>query len=724
MKQRTSRRRTPKALHRSAKPPDSTKKRGPPRRRSALVDLGIAGRRVALHSHLAFLWETEEEFDEATGFLEAGLRGADHCVVLGDQHDIARFLSSLKGRGLDVEGPGAEGRLTTIERRATAADMLAEITARFEAASAGGAPVIRLLGNVGWGRVAGPRDAELASLEARLTPLAGKYPSVILCLHEVRSLTGPTARYGLLRTHPQMLEEAAVLGNPFFVPFERFRGRLEAVTTELSKEQKEREASRRQAEILQAIFDHIPVMISFVDSSGRLLLVNKEWERVLGWSFREGQGYDFLAEAYPDPESRREVLEFMQKAEQRWQDFRTRTRDGRVIDTSWLRVALSNGTRIGFGLDLTERKRLEKGISTSEALLTEGERLSHTGSWALNLSSGKLFWSAETFRIYGLEPGQETAPHPLFREMLHPADRAAAEKTVHPGDRPVIEMNLDQAIAERGNFEASHRVVRPDGSERIVHVLGQPVFGASGEILEYVGVVMDETDRLLADERLRRSHEDLRALSEHLRTVREEEGARIAQQVHDEIGQALTALQLDVAWLEKKLATSPGTAPESCAVKLKSMSALLDTTLGSVQRIAADLRPGVLDELGLEAATEWYVRDFESRTGIPCDLHSDLNGARVEPGLATAVFRILQEALTNVARHAGAGRVNITLSAATNELRLEIRDDGRGIPTGQVAVSRSLGLLGMRERARSLGGDLVVRGIPDVGTTVTLRVPL
>ena len=721
MKRRTSRRLTDAPSRRFAKSSNATRKRGPPRPRSPLVDLGIAGLRVPLHSHIACLWETEQDFAGAVGFVETGLKGSDHCVVIGNRADNDRILAILESRGLDVGAFQARGRLTVLERAPTAQAMLDDIAATLDRVLAAGATLVRLSGNVGWDRKAGPADAELLTYEARLTEMAQKFPCVVLCLHPVHVLTGLVARHGVFRTHPLMLEEEGVLENPFFVPFERFRDRLKAVTAELSKGQDEREASRRQAEILQAVFDNIPVMISFVDPSGHLLLVNREWERVLGWSFQEAQGYDFLTEAYPDPESRREVLEFMRKAEQSWQDFRTRTKDGRIIDTSWLRVPLSNGTRIGFGLNLTERKRLENGIRTSEALLSEGEKLAHTGSWVLNLESGKLLWSAESFRIFGLEPDGEAPPLLLG---LQQADYSAAEITVHPEDRPALQAAVARALAGKRDFETNHRVLRADGTIRVVHSVGHPISGESGEIREYVGVVMDVTEQALARESLQRSHDELRLLSERLRSVREEERTRIAREVHDEVGQALTALQMDVAWLEKKLETSPVDAPERCSSKLKSMAVLLDTTLGSVQRIAADLRPGVLDELGLDAATEWYVRDFESRTGIPCDLRSDLKGAPVEAGLATAVFRILQEALTNVARHSGAGRVEVHLSVDTNELRLEVRDDGRGIPKDEFAASKSLGLLGMRERARSLGGDLLVRGSPDVGTTVSLRVPL
>ena len=193
--------------------------------------------------------------------------------------------------------------------------------------------------------------------------------------------------------------------------------------------------------------------------------------------------------------------------------------------------------------------------------------------------------------------------------------------------------------------------------------------------------------------------------------------------MHDEVGQALTALRMDVAWMERRLAAG-GEERAGLEAKLGAMSELIDTTLDAVQRIATELRPGVLDELGLEAAIEWYVREFGRRTGIVCGFHSELDGAVPDSGRSTAVFRILQEALTNVARHSGATEARIDLSSDGDRLRLEIQDNGRGIPEDRLENSGSLGLVGMRERARALGGDVQIRGALGRGTTVTLMIPL
>jgi signal transduction histidine kinase len=440
------------------------KTRVQPKRQTTKIDLGISGLQIPVHSHAAYLWASEQDFADALGFLEAGLRGTDYCVVIGDREDTERFLAVLKDRGLDVEGLKVRRRLSFIERSPEAEVMLKRISATFEAALAAGAPVVRLIGNAGWGREGATSDSELLVYEARLTEIAERFPSVILCLHEVQSMTGMIFRHAVLGTHPEVLEEGEFFGNPYFVPLDRFLARVGAITADLAERQREREA-------------------------------------------------------------------------------------------------------------------------------------------------------------------------------------------------------------------------------------------------------------------LRHSYEELRALSARLRDVREEESARIAREVHDGVGQMLTALGMDVAWLEGKLEIYPPTIREELSGKLRSMSQLLDTTMGVVQRIVTELRPSVLDELGLEAAFEWYVEEFQQRTGIVCQLHLSLADTVLDADRSTAFFRILQEALTNVARHAGATAVEIRLAADAERIVLEVVDNGRGIPEDKIADRRSLGLLGMRERARSLGGKVIVRGTLGEGTIVEVTLP-
>ncbi len=219
------------------------------------------------------------------------------------------------------------------------------------------------------------------------------------------------------------------------------------------------------------------------------------------------------------------------------------------------------------------------------------------------------------------------------------------------------------------------------------------------------------------NERLRASEEMLRALAAREQSVREEERARIAREIHDQLGQALTGLKMDLTWLNARLPAQKGVAE-----KVKSMFGLIDDTIQSVRKIATLLRPEVLDQLGLAAAVGWQAREFQARTGIRCKVSVPSDAVAAGPELSTAAFRIFQELLTNVARHARATRVDVALRADGGRLVLEVQDNGKGISEAEVSGSRSLGLLGMRERATAFGGSVEFAG--GKGTRVSVVLPL
>jgi len=222
-----------------------------------------------------------------------------------------------------------------------------------------------------------------------------------------------------------------------------------------------------------------------------------------------------------------------------------------------------------------------------------------------------------------------------------------------------------------------------------------------------------------AQERLMRSHDQLRALTGHLQFVREEERTRIAREVHDELGQALTGLKLDLSWLSNKVG-----GDRVLLRRTKAMSAHIDATIQAVRRIATELRPGVLDSLGLAAAIEWQTMDFQERTGTRCEVKIEVKEAIWDREFSTTCFRIFQEMLTNIIRHAKATQVEVRLAQVGHELVLTVRDNGRGISQGEIANARSIGLIGMRERAAELGGRVFFTGVPARGTTVTMRAPM
>jgi signal transduction histidine kinase len=222
-----------------------------------------------------------------------------------------------------------------------------------------------------------------------------------------------------------------------------------------------------------------------------------------------------------------------------------------------------------------------------------------------------------------------------------------------------------------------------------------------------------------AQERLRRSHDQLRALTGHLQFVREEERTRIAREVHDELGQALTGLKLDLSWLDGKIH-----GERTLHRKIRAMSEQVDATIQTVRRIATELRPGVLDSLGLSAAIEWQTQDFQERTGIRTDVSIDLKEPIWDKEFSTVCFRVFQETLTNIIRHAKADHVEVRLAQVGNELIMTVRDNGRGISEKEVVHARSIGLIGMRERVAQVGGEVFFFGLPDRGTTVTMRAPI
>ena len=247
------------------------------------------------------------------------------------------------------------------------------------------------------------------------------------------------------------------------------------------------------------------------------------------------------------------------------------------------------------------------------------------------------------------------------------------------------------------------------------------VYDDRGRITGHLGIQRDITDRHRAAEETAQSREELRALAARLESIREEERTRIARELHDELGQSLTGLKLDLAWMERRLNRhSQSELVDRCANLLGRM----DDVMISVRRIVTELRPSVLDQLGLADAIEWQSHDFAGRTGLALDLDIDCDCNAMPDAVTSAVFRMLQEALNNVAKHANATRVAVALRVESGYLSLDVTDDGRGITQSEMRGSHSLGLLGLRERAIALGGSVTIANGERGGTSVALQLPL
>jgi len=226
-------------------------------------------------------------------------------------------------------------------------------------------------------------------------------------------------------------------------------------------------------------------------------------------------------------------------------------------------------------------------------------------------------------------------------------------------------------------------------------------------------------ERVTAEEHLRASQQSLRALASHLQSVREEEWTRIAREIHDQLAQALTGLKMDLAWITNRLPEGSKALRE----KAHSMSGLIDSTMESVREIMSQLRPEMLDRLGLAAAIAWQAGEFQRRSGIRCNVALPAKDLRLDRDRSTAMFRIFQELLTNVARHAGATRIDVAIRSDSNELLLTVEDNGRGIDAEVAHSPKSLGLMGVRERVLPFGGRVDITGVRGEGTRVTVALP-
>jgi signal transduction histidine kinase len=241
------------------------------------------------------------------------------------------------------------------------------------------------------------------------------------------------------------------------------------------------------------------------------------------------------------------------------------------------------------------------------------------------------------------------------------------------------------------------------------------VLGPDGEVEIIAGTTRDVTERKRAETE---SREQMRQLSAALQQVGEQEKARIARELHDELGEALAGLKMDLGQIVTAL------LPEQVELlrRTEAMSALLDRSVLSLRRIAAGMRPSMLDDLGLISTINWLTHDFSQRTGVTVDLELPDSELDIEPDLSIAVFRVLQESLTNIARHAGARRVDVKLSSSGSQIRLQVSDDGNGIAPDRAGTGKRFGLIGMRERAAMLGGELTIDSKPGSGTSICMVV--
>lgn len=358
---------------------------------------------------------------------------------------------------------------------------------------------------------------------------------------------------------------------------------------------------------------------------------------------------------------------------------------------------------IGVNKDLTERRKMEAALRDSESRYRQLFERNLAGLYR-STADGTILDCNDTFaRMYGFASRDEVLTV------------SAGELYFNANEREAFVEKLE----EKGvlvNYELRGR--RKDGSA--FWLLESVTLDRSTEPAVLAGTILEITDRKEAEQKIEKSRGELRELSRRLSAAREEERARVAREIHDELGQRLTVLKMAVARLRRALPREPATLHSSAQAILASIDDLLRT----VRDLSTELRPSVLDHLELLDALKWQARDFESRTGIRCRFRSRLERVLLDSGTRTDLYRVTQEALTNVARHAGASFVRIQVSREAGDLLLEITDNGTGITEEEMKGQASLGLLGIRERIQALGGTVSLTSTSGRGTKLSIRIPL
>ncbi|HEV8187513.1 MAG TPA: PAS domain S-box protein [Pyrinomonadaceae bacterium] len=461
--------------------------------------------------------------------------------------------------------------------------------------------------------------------------------------------------------------------------------------------------------LLRLFIKHTPAAIAMFDTDMRYIQVS---DRFLTDYDLEGQ--DLVGrshyEVFPDlPERWREAhRRILAGAVERCEEDSYIASDGSTgwlqwESLPWRKVDGEIGGLILFTQVITARKRAEEALRASEERFAKIFHLSPFRMGILRIRDGVVL---EVNEAWTRETGFSRAE--VINESIFKFSSSMGEGLVEnlqhvlKSAKPII--NLDVRFTSK------------DGREAIANT-SAVMFDLDGEPC-YLWVANDITERKHAEEALR-------ALSARLHSAREEEGTRIAREIHDELGGILTGLKWDLEKIDKTLnSTSDGSHLFEVHNRISSMTGLIETTINTVRRIASELRPGVLDDLGLVAAVEWQIEQFQVRSGLKCHWTNNAGDIELSRERATAVFRILQEILTNVLRHAGAANLYVKLGRSKNYFEMEVKDDGHGITESQMRNSRSLGLLGMRERALLVGGEVRITGNEGGGTTVLVRVPI
>jgi PAS domain S-box-containing protein len=483
------------------------------------------------------------------------------------------------------------------------------------------------------------------------------------------------------------------------------------------------EALRKSEERYRSLYHNTPAMLHSIDNQGRLISVSDYWVKALGYERDEviaRKSTDFLTEASRIFAEKKVLPEFLRTGHCKDVSYQFVKKNGEKIDVLLSAIAErdqeENITRsLAVLLDVTEQKRAQAELKKAkEELSSYSKDLERQVNERTREISGILRYTPAVVYIKDKE-GKYLMVNSRYEELFGVRSEDIRGKTAHDifPKELADQFQADdlQVFNERRTSQVEEEVPLKDGVRTYISVKF-PLYDEQDSVYGVCGIATDITE-------LKKVQDQLRRLSGSIMAGQEKERAAIARELHDELGQVLTALRMDCVWMRDRLKVLDAKASE----RTFAMCELIDQTIDDVRSIAVRLRPGVLDDLGLTDALEWYTNDFEKRTGIACTFNH-LNVPEVNEMVATAAYRITQEALTNVARHSSATHVDVILQAKENRLSLEVVDNGRGFSTQGLKESECLGMAGMRERASLVGGSVDIRSQPGTGATVFLDLPI
>jgi PAS domain S-box-containing protein len=485
------------------------------------------------------------------------------------------------------------------------------------------------------------------------------------------------------------------------------------VARDMSEYEESRRALRESEERYRATFHQAPVGVCEITFDGTFQRVNPRLCELFGYAAEELLKLKFSDITHPDDLERSQQLigELSQEKRDSFAiDKRYVCKDGSVLWAASTVSLLRNDEGVPQGLlaiveDISARKEAEG------RLRFQAHMLDHIGEAVIATSpDGTVaYLNRYAEALYGWRR-DEVIGRPI-------AALSILENTAEHLRR------LNAVLPKGGRMSGEYSVRRRDGSTFVALVSHTALLGPEGEIQAIVGISSDFTKRRRVRQELERSEARLRALTARLERSREEERTRVAREIHDELGQLLTGLKMDLRWVERWLEKEDDVRLRPFLDRIVGSSELTDAIIRSVQGIAAELRPGLLDTLGLRSALEFEARRFEERTGTPCAVTAAGEMPALSPEIATVLFRIFQESLTNISRHSGATRVEVLLDLEEDDVHLRVADNGRGMLDIERVSTESLGLLGIRERVNLLGGAVSFSSEEGSGTTIDVRVP-